>query len=359
MAEIVLGIGTSHTPMLSLTTGDLWAEYAKGDRNNQELVYPPNGVILPYDQALEVLPDEVKNRPMDVEHFDRQAKACQAALDKLSDTLHAAKPDITVIVADDQDEWLFEDVMPAFTVFWGDSVPLRPRTVGRGRTGAVAEAIVKGYGDVPMDIPVPSAFGRHIIESLMASDFDVAHMKYVKEEYSGKVTRRYPTPEGESSVTRDTPPHEQGLPHGYSFVVKRLFNNEPSPILPVMQNTCYPPNVPSARRCFAFGQALAQAIESWHEDVRVAVVASGGLSHFVVDEELDHMVLRGLQEKDEATLTSVPRHKLYSAASESLNWVTLGGVFQQLPHRFNLVDYVPVYRTPAMTGGGWAFGIWK
>ena len=48
MAEIVLGIGTSHTPMLSLTTGDLWAEYAKGDRNNQELVYPPNGVICGY-----------------------------------------------------------------------------------------------------------------------------------------------------------------------------------------------------------------------------------------------------------------------------------------------------------------------
>ena len=107
------------------------------------------------------------------------------------------------------------------------------------------------------------------------------------------------------------------------------------------------------------GEALAQAIESWPEDARVAVVASGGLSHFVVDEELDHMVLRGLQEKDEATLSSVPRHQLYSAASESLNWVTLGGVFQKLPHKFNLVDYVPVYRTPAMTGGGWAFGIWR
>jgi len=345
--------------MLSLTTGELWVEYAKGDRNNQELVYPPHGVILPYEQALEHVPDEVRHKPMDVAHFDRQATACQTALDVLAETLRAARPDFTVIVADDQDEWLFEDVMPAFTVFWGDSAPLRPRTVGRGRSGAVAEAIVKGYGDVPMDIPVPSAFGRHVIESLMANDFDVAHMKYVKESYSGKVTRRYPTPEGESAVTRDTPPHEQGLPHGYSFVVKRLFQNEPTPILPVMQNTCYPPNVPTARRCFAFGGALAEAITSWPEDARVAVVASGGLSHFVVDEELDRMVLAGLERKDEAMLSSVPRHKLYSAASESLNWVTLGGVMQHQPLNFELVDYLPVYRTPAGTGGGWAFGRWR
>src|SRR5439155_8695265 len=134
--------------------------------------------------------------------------------------------------------------------------------------------------------------------------------------YSGKIARRYPTPEGESTFARETPPHEQGLQHGYSFVVKRLFQNKPTPILPVMQNTCYPPNVPSARRCFAFGQALANVIESWHEDARVAVIASGGLSHFVVDEELDRMVLGGLERKDATTLSSIPRHKLYSAASE-------------------------------------------
>jgi len=345
--------------MLSLLTGELWSEYAKGDRNNQELVYPPNGWVMPYDQALDYVPDEVKNKPMDIETFDRQAKACQAALDVLSDTLRAAKPDFTVIISDDQDEWLYEDVMPAFTVFWGDSAPLRPRRVGAGRTGAVAEAIVKGYGDVAMEIPVPSAFGRHLIEYLMDHDFDVAHMRYVKESFSGQVTRRYPTPEGETSVLRTTPPHEQGLPHGYSFVVKRLFRNEPSPILPVMQNTCYPPNQVSPRRSYAFGQAIAGAISAWREDARVAVVASGGLSHFTVDEELDRMVLGGLERKDPVTLQSVPRHKLYSAASESMNWIALGGAVQDTPLKCEVVDYQPVYRTPAGTGGGWAFARWR
>jgi hypothetical protein len=38
--------------------------------------------------------------------------------------------------------------------------------------------------------------------------------------------------------------------------------------------------------------------------------------------------------------------------------VALGGVFEKEPLDFELLDYVPVYRTPANTGGGWAFGRW-
>jgi len=91
----------------------------------------------------------------------------------------------------------------------------------------------------------------------------------------------------------------------------------------------------------------------------VAIVASGGLSHFVVDEELDRMVLGALEKKDAATLKSVPRERLYSAASETLNWIALGGAMQKTDLTFELLDYVPVYRTPAATGGGWAFAQWK
>jgi hypothetical protein len=50
---------------------------------------------------------------------------------------------------------------------------------------------------------------------------------------------------------------------------------------------------------------------------------------------------------------------LYSATSESLNWVALGGVMQHAPLQPELVDYVPVYRSPAGTGGGWCFMRWR
>src|SRR5207244_2343619 len=106
----------------------------------------------------------------------------------------------------------------------------------------------------------------------------------------------------------------------------------------------YPPNTPSARRSYQLGQAIAGAVAAYPDDARVAVVASGGLSHFVVDEELDRRLLAALASKDAATLQSLPKERLYSATSESLNWVAVGGAMEKVPLTFDLVDYVPVYR---------------
>jgi hypothetical protein len=359
MAEIVLGIGTSHTPLLSLAP-ELWLEYAKGDQHNPELAYPPHGWVMPYQEGIEYLSPEIKARFRGDEPFAAQSAAFQRALDELARTLQETAPDITLIITDDQDEWFFEHNMPRFAVYWGDSAPLIPRSpAGTQRAPEVAEAIVRGYGDVRLDVPVAGAFGRYLVEYLSEHDFDVAHLNYVADSYSGRIARRYPRRDGEADAVRETPPHEQGLPHGFSFIVKRLYDNKPRPILPVFQNTCYPPNQPSPKRSFAFGQAIGEAIKAYPGTERVAVVASGGLSHFVVDEELDRCLLGALQNKDVATLTSLPRERLYSATSESLNWVAAGGALHKTDLRMELLDYVPVYRTPAGTGGGWAFARWR
>lgn len=39
----------------------------------------------------------------------------------------------------------------------------------------------------------------------------------------------------------------------------------------------------------------------------MAIVASGGLSHFVVDEELDRRVIEGLRAQDAESLMELPR----------------------------------------------------
>ncbi len=356
MAEIVLGIGTSHTPLLSLPP-ELWPTYAQGDQNIKELVYPPNGWVLPYEEAVATRPPEIRDKPRDPETFRAQSSACRAALDELARTLQSAQPDITVIISDDQDEWFYDNLMPTLAVYWGETVPLIPRANPSG--SEIGEFMSKGYGDVRLDVPVANRFGRFLIEYLMDHNFDPAHMTYVDEEHGGKVGRRYPTPDGELDNVRTTPRRAQGLPHGFSFIVKRLFANQPGPILPVLQNTCYPPTQPSPARSFAIGEAIAGAVSAWPEPAGVAVVASGGLSHFVVDEEIDRILLGALERKDVATLKSLPRNRLYSAASESLNWVALGGAMQQTALQMELVDYVAVYRTPAGTGGGWAFARWQ
>jgi 3-O-methylgallate 3,4-dioxygenase len=359
MADIVLGLATSHTPMLTLPA-ELWASYARNDERNPELAFPPHGVVMSYKEALESISPEARARFRGTDPYRAQAEACQRALDELSSTLRAVNPDITVIVGDDQDEWFFEDNMPAFSVYWGETAPLIPRTMPPGsRDAEVIEAIRRGYGDVPMDVPVASGFGRYLIEYLIEHDFDVAHMRYVKQPYGGRVARRYPTRQGELDYVRETPPRDQGLPHAFSFVVKRLFDNKPRAILPVFQNTCYLPNQPTPRRSFGIGEAIAAAVEEWKSNASVAIIASGGLSHFVVDEELDRGLLGALERNDAAALRSIPRHRLHSAGSETLNWVALGGAMQKARLKMELLDYVPVYRSPAGTGGGWAFARWR
>jgi 3-O-methylgallate 3,4-dioxygenase len=358
VADLVLGIGTSHTPLLSLPP-DLWLTYAQGDQTNPELAYPPNGWVMSYQEGAEYVSPEVRARFKGADPFSQQAAAFKRALDALADTLQSTQPDVTIIISDDQDEWFYEHNMPKFAVYWGASVPMRPRTPVPATHPEVLKAIVAGYGDVPLEVPVASDFGRHLVEHLSEHDFDVAHLTHLAQPYGGQVGRRYPAKNGETDYVRTTQPHEQGLPHGFAFIVKRLYDNQPRPILPVFQNTCYPPNQPSPRRSFAFGEAIAAAVRSWDKPARVAVVASGGLSHFVVDEEFDHSLLHALESRDAETLRSLPRERLFSATSESLNWVALGGAMQQTQLKMELLDYVPVYRTPAATGGGWAFARWQ
>src|SRR5919197_3518300 len=178
MAEIVLGLGTSHTPMLSLPP-ELWGTYGQRDRNNKELAYPPNGWVLPYEEAEGTRPPEIRDMPRDPETFRAKSAACQTALKALADTVQQAEPDITLIISDDQDEWFFDSLMPTFTVYWGKTVPLMPREVDPG--SEIGEYVRKGYGDVAMDVPVASELGRFLIEYLIEHDFDPAHMTYLEE----------------------------------------------------------------------------------------------------------------------------------------------------------------------------------
>ncbi|PON15944.1 hypothetical protein C2W62_21100 [Candidatus Entotheonella serta] len=80
-----------------------------------------------------------------------------------------------------------------------------------------------------------------------------------------------------------------------------------------------PPTPPTPKRCYDLGRAPRGAIEAWPTKARVGILASGGLSHFVVDEELDHMVLEGMREKSIVKLSQLPRERMNSGNSEIRN----------------------------------------
>jgi len=112
------------------------------------------------------------------------------------------------------------------------------------------------------------------------------------------------------------------------------------------------------KRCYQFGRALRRAIEAWDSDARVAVIASGGLSHFVIEEDLDNHIIDGLREKSEEKLTGLPNNRFNSGTSEIRNWIVLGGAMADDGLEMKLVDYVPCYRSPAGTGFGGTFAEW-
>src|SRR5262249_3599834 len=91
-------------------------------------------------------------------------------------------------------------------------------------------------------------------------------------------------------------------------------------------NTLCPPNQSTAKRSYRFGQVIKEAIESWPSEKRVAVFASGGMSHFVIDEEFDRKFVSALKSRDKDYLTSIPLKDLQSGTSELKSWISLAGL---------------------------------
>src|SRR5690606_6816650 len=143
----------------------------------------------------------------------------------------------------------------------------------------------------------------------------------------------------------------------FCCVAAPLFRGRAIPVRPVLRNTRVPPHVPTAARCFAVGQAIRDVVQASPSDLRVAIVASGGLSHFVVDEVLDRGVIDAIQAQDAQALRAIPRCALNSGSSEILNWVVTAGALHGTA--VQMAEYYPLQRTPAGTGVGAGFVVWR
>jgi len=147
------------------------------------------------------------------------------------------------------------------------------------------------------------------------------------------------------------------MAHAFAFVQSQLIREQAIPIVPVLLNALYPPHQPTPARCLEIGEAIARAVTSFPQDARIGVVASGGLSHFVVDEVLDRAVVQALTQRDHAALADLPVRKLNSGNGEIRNWICAAGALRSL--RIERIDYLPGYRTLAGTGTGLCFAVWR
>jgi hypothetical protein len=329
MAKIVLGIAASHGPLLSLPAAQ-WKDRAAVDYRNDRLNLS-DGRWIPYHELLAEVGGRYASEAT-LAKFEQREAASQLALDRIAAALAEAKPDVVVIVGDDQDELFSTANMPALAIYYGAEVrtkkwPITPETP------AYRLEVVKGYAmDRVHVFPGAPSFATALIRSLVADAIDVAAVATIED------------------------PLTAGIGHAYGFVVNRLFGGKSIPIVPVLLNTFHGPNVPMPARCYDVGVALRKAIEASPEDLRVAIVASGGLSHFVVDEDLDRRILKAMCSGDGETLRALPVGALNAGSSEIRNWITVAGAIHGMTNRWT--EYQPLYRTPAGTGIGVGFAVW-
>ncbi|HVA15022.1 MAG TPA: hypothetical protein VNF99_17380 [Stellaceae bacterium] len=337
MAQIVLGLGTSHGPQLFLKP-EQWELRATADRQNPQHWF--RGKPYNYETLLAARQDESFAAQLTPQakqaHFDR----CQRAIGAVADIYRIAKPDLAIVIGNDQAEIFTEENIPAFSVFWGESIENFPRSADEiaKLTPGIAPAEIGYRPTARTQYACAPALGKHVIGALIDSGFDVAQSKRL--------------PIG--------PRNSNAAPHAFGYVFRQVMKDQPIPIVPVLVNTHYPPNRPKARRCFEFGRAIGRAIKSFPDDARVAVIGSGGLTHYVIEEEFDLSVLRAMEKDDDAAIAAIDDALFASGGTAEIkNWIPVCGAMREAGLPMTLIDYVPCYRSPAGTGNAMAFAYWR
>ena len=145
--------------------------------------------------------------------------------------IEAAAPDVLIVFTDDHFNTFFLDNFPTFAV-------------------GIAESTAGPNDQTPMPrykVAVPGSLAAHIREAAIARGFDIALVQDFEVDHAVMVPLHFLTP----SMT--------------------------IPVLPIFIN-CLAPPLPTARRCFALGEAVRDAIAAWPKPLRVAVIGSGSFS---------------------------------------------------------------------------------
>lgn len=148
--------------------------------------------------------------------------------------LDQLKPDLMVVVYNDHMNRFFFDAYPTFALGVAEQHPQADEGWGKR--------------DLP-DLPGDAAFSWHFAQSLVEDEFD------------------------------PTICQEMSVDHGILSILPLLTDNRwPAPLVPLAANVIQHP-VPTPRRFFRLGQAIRHAVETYPKDLRVLVVATGGMSH--------------------------------------------------------------------------------
>ena len=322
MASIVFGCATSRSPLLS-GSAEVWGWLGERDAHSTRL-RTADGAPISYADLLRRVPAHVADQVSPAVFAAKNTRA-QMALATVVARLADARADVIVVMGDDEEEYIHDDLRPALLIYRGAAWRNEPRLPDP--TDRISLATSWQWGREPGTYPVASDLAEHVVSYLIDAEFDVG-----------------------DSLTLEA------MPHGFGFLYERLLDNLVVPIVPIIINVHTPPAQPTPRRCFTFGRAVRDAVLAWRPALRVAIVATGGLSVGVLEESLDRAVLQALAARDVDALARLPRRWLQGSTGEVLCWIAAAGALEHLS--MDLVDYIPGYRSTAGTGTGLAFATW-
>jgi gallate dioxygenase len=218
------------------------------------------------------------------------------------------KPDVLFYIFNDHVTSFFFDHYSHFALGVGEEYP--PADEGGGARGVPP---IKGYPKL----------AEHIARGLVAEEFDLSF-------FQGK-----------------------GLDHGCFSPLSALLPYDPdwpTKVIPFQVGVLLVPG-PTAKRCFKLGKALKKAIESYPEDLKVAIVATGGLSHQVHGERAGFnntewdMEFFDLLEKDPQKLTEITAAQYAERGGweggEVIMWLIMRGALSEKVTKLHQAYYLP------------------
>ncbi len=305
-----MGMASSHAPMMF-----------------QKAQYWPRMLERIPKEAREHLPGSARVELATPSIIESHIQRLEAAFATLRAQLRAYRPDALVMIGDDQGDVFDKANNPTFAVYTGDE-PVWGRSARDS-----------------YDVPAPErskltfrqhgALARHLLGGLIDRGFDVANLGQF--EPRGNPVR--------------------GISHMVSNLVPEVDPNLEIPLVCVFVNEYYPP-LPGAARCAGLGKAIADVLRDRPE--RVAIYASGGLSHYPgmynagwIDQPLDRWILERLERGDVEALTHLftfDSDNLRSGTGEVRAWISVAAAMNRPA---TIVDYVPAHCT--QTGCGFVY----
>jgi protocatechuate 4,5-dioxygenase beta chain len=234
--------------------------------------------------------------------------------------LARTRPDVAVVFYNDHGLNFFLDKLPTFAI--GAAPEYRSEDEGWG---------------IPVSRPIPGdpAFSWHLINALVADEFDLTMCQDMLIDHALTIPMTLMWPRSASPTTP-----------------------WPVTIVPIEINTVQHP-LPTVARCLKLGRAIGRAIESYDRDLRVMIVGTGGLSHQLdgtragfINKEFDRLCLDKIVAEPEA----LTRYSIHDWVKESgsqgvefLNWMAMRGALTGKVTELNRNYHIPISNTAAAT----------